>query len=543
MEALEALVQACRLYTQALELAPVPPDGIPSASRLDVLSNGGYALQSLAELVDDMGCAHMLDACQALVAQVVDADWLHLAMPAPLYMAAAHWFEQVARGQRLVLESSVQPAASMPTDVPAPLPPETEDEQSEFSSSLVAPASLVETWNDQIKCGVDVLAHAPDAAVLHSWVTSLQNLIQLAQSYVSALPEGFGESQSPPYAWARQVNLLQQASLEVQLAQVQRAVEWGVWPARQEWDALEDAILSQARAALQAPPPAQSLMSVRLGTDAEHIEALVEDLCTQAHHAHALARLRIDSLLRGDTDSAARAWELGACAAQCLLAAVAPFEAPESRAAPAPVAKNWSAWVPDTTPVPSTLNTSTQISRMRASMYGELSAVALTRAHTALAQALEVARSSQAKLLDHARIYARRALADDGLLWVHQVGVCPPSEDTLVYGRALTHALPEGGWESIVRDLTLLVGCARALWWRRAQGDSTAETELAALAGATWSLQHTSSTYRFAATQSALRTRLESDMELGCIAEEQFWAHVWWPCITAPRFAGMPCLA
>lgn len=544
-EALRALVQACHLYIQALELAPIPGDGIPSAARLDVLSNGGYALYALAELVDVFGCADDLAVCQALAAPVVDAAMLSMSMPVPLYVAAAHWFEQVAFGQQKVLEALLMPTTTS-QEAPQPMPPPSEagdDDQSEFSSSLVAPASLVETWNDQIKCGLDLLPHAPDAPTLDSWVASLQSLITLAQSYIHTLPEGFGDSQSPPRAWDRQVALLQQACIEVLLVQMQRAVEWNVWPKGEEWQALEDAVLDHAHQALQAPPPAQSLTSVRFGNDAEarveQVEATVEDLCTLGNQAHALARLRIDCLIRGNRDSAERAWELGACAAKCILAALAPFEAPESRSAPSLVPKNLSTWVVPHTPVPVLFNASTQISRTRASMYGELSSISLTRAHNALAQVLDVAQASQARLLDNARIYARRALADDGLMWVHQVSVCPTSEDTLVYGRALTHADPDGGWESLQRDLTLIVGCVRAVWLRGIyRNEPSTDAELYALAGALWSLQHTSASYRYAATNETLRACLEEDLQ-SVPTEAHFWADVWWPSVTAARFAGL----
>lgn len=546
-EAHDALIQACRFYTQALELAPIPGDGIPSAARLDVLSNGGYALYALAELVDEFGCEHCVDACQALAAPVVDAASLPWAMPVPLYMAASQWFEQAALGQRMVLEASM-PTASMPTETPPPIPPtpsETgDDEQSEFSSSLVAPASLVETWNDQIKCGLDLLPHAPDVATLDGWVTSLQNLMDLAQNYVHALPDGFGASQSPPRAWDRQVALLRQAHIEVPLIQVQRAMEWDVWPTREAWEVLEETVLSQAHSALQTPPPAQSLTSVRFGTDAEarveQVEAAVEDLSTLGNHAHALARMRIQYLVRGDKESAIRAWELGACAAKCILAAVAPFEAPESRSATTLVPKSLSGWVDPQTPAPAAFNTSTQISRTRASMYGELSSISLTRAHHALAQVLDVAQTSQGKLLDNARIYARRALADHGLMWVHQVSECPPGDAALVYGRALTHVIPEGGCESLVRDLTLLVGCVRAVWLRGScRGDATAKAELYALAGAVWSLQYVHPAYRYAASDVTLRANLQEEMQHELVSEADFWVHVWWPSVTAPRFVGL----
>ena len=39
-DALVTLIESCRLYVEALERAPMPSDGIPPASRLDVLSNG-----------------------------------------------------------------------------------------------------------------------------------------------------------------------------------------------------------------------------------------------------------------------------------------------------------------------------------------------------------------------------------------------------------------------------------------------------------------------------------------------------------------------
>ena len=144
-------------------------------------------------------------------------------------------------------------------------------------------------------------------------------------------------------------------------------------------------------------------------------------------------------------------------------------------------------------------NTSTPLSRTRASVYLTLAQLAMQRADAPLVAAHAPAAEAQGKLLAHARIYARRALLDHGLGWVTQVRPATRTEEEaaapIVYGRALAH-VPPLGWEALAQDAELLLTAARALWLRRtyeaaqALDASATHAELMALAGVVWSLRH-----------------------------------------------------
>ena len=176
------LLDACDLYAAALEHAPLAQNEVPSASRLDVLSNGGYALHALAELVDECG-TYGLDTACTLAAQ--RAGVKQLPLPVALYAAAALWFDQVAQGQGLVLHQSLAAATaatvsggtSSTESVPA-VPPTSsslgdEDQQdSVFTTSLVAPASLLESLYDQINSKLALIPHTQDPTSLDQ-VTNL----------------------------------------------------------------------------------------------------------------------------------------------------------------------------------------------------------------------------------------------------------------------------------------------------------------------------------------------------------------------------------
>lgn len=546
----DALRQAARLYVRALELEPLRADGVPSASRLDVLSNGGHAWVALADLVDELG-ARDADgmAAQAVAAAVTPPSAASL--PALLYMVAAQWFERTSDGQRAVLQAAMPSSAPARHDAPAP--PDTDGGDAlVFTTSLVAPSSLLESYVDQLGCCHALLPHAPDDVALRSVGDTSSAVLQRAQTYVDALAPGAGDAQSPRGEWAAQLAALEAARVSLTVAHAQRAGELGAPLPAADVLALEDAIDSAAAAALAAPPPAQSLSCVRLddadGSRTRQLEAQVTQLCDLADHAHLLARLRVLQLDRGDTDAAARAWSLAGRAAKLLLAAVAPFEAPASTSAALGLDASAPAWVAPDAPRPPQSNTSTTVSRARAGMYAELAAVSLTRAHDALARAYAPAADARAKLYDHARIYGRKALADAGLGWVHAVAPPPPSPPeaaaleaapVYVYSRALAHARPPGGWESVVKDVEWMLGCVRAIWLRgthHVAHREQAQHEVSAIAAAARSLCMVEPTYALALTGPAAMARAVDDVLPPAPAEEAFW-HEQWAAAALPSSA------
>lgn len=544
-----ALLQSCHLYSEALQRVPILQDGVPSASRLDALSNGGYALQALAEVIDEFGCMGSEAACQDTLAKASSQVPLTAAMPAPLYMAASHWFAEVAQGQRQVLQSSWTGSVE-DTTVPPPQPdakPVEDEDEDAYTTSLVAPSSLLESYLDEIRCHQALIPHATCLADIEQLQSAIHSVCAQAQAYMASLEPGFGAAQSPTHAWDEQVKSLELVPIATQIAAMQRSRDMGVALSLESLARLEQTVQAIAATLCENAPPAQSLTAVRLGSDAEariqQCESHAERLCDVSDYAHDLARIRIQLLAEGDTASAEQAWVLGGCAAKCVLAAVAAFETPTQNAVRSMGLS--TSWVPMGSIQPPMSNTSTLISRTRASMYGELASISLTRAHDLLVAAYEPAAGSRAKLLDNARIYARRALADDGLTWVYQVPP-PPSEPTnalgeeravpLINARALAHAYPDGGWESLVRDARLLYTCVRATWLRgQYNGNQENDAELMALAYAMWSLVHRQDAYATLLSDSTLlQAWLDEDVVPLPPREHEFWWQNWRPALTLP---------
>lgn len=538
------LIEACRLYGEALDRAPMPSDGIPSASRLDVLSNGGYALQALAELIDEWGAMEMEAVCLATAERAgikVDAP-----LPTPLYMAAALWFEQVIQGQTLVLQqalaSNMDPNAA---PVNAPISGDNgDDDAAEYTTSLVSPSSLLESLCDQVNVYLALLPQTHDSNELESVLSMVRAVLERAEQYVQSLPPGYGALQSPTNEWDEQIRSLDMAALGMQVIATEQAAEWAAWPRLADLEALETSIQERAAAILAEPPPSQSLTSVRLGAEAEaRVQRYEEDvsrLCDLGDYAHDLARLRIRLLAsHDDAVSAEHAWSLCTCASKCVRAAVAALETP----GPASVARSVHAkttWVPrneQTPPMPPATNASTSITRHRASMYMELSRISLTRCHEVLATNHAPAAEARDQLLDHARIYARKALADEGLAWICQIHQLP-MEPGCICGGALTHAPADGGSESLAQDANVLWQYVRAIWMRGAiKRTPDAGQELLVALAAIWSLSHTSEAYYLVlADVKHLQDMLDNTAAVPSEDERAFWDAVWKHVMTSNEY-------
>lgn len=537
-EAHAALARALELYAAALALAAPDQDGVPDAARLDVLSNMAYALQALAEIQDTFECDD--EGVHRRAALAMDALGIAPGTSVlALYLAAMRALEETERGQHAVLAHALGDAPRAPSGAAADAPL--------YTSSLVAPASLLETFGDELACATALLGQASEET-LPTTLLGAEQIAARADAYQASLPPGFGAQHSPDDEWDEQCDALQWARLAAHVAAVQRAGELAqlagaAWPVEEADVArvaeLEQAIEARAAELLAAPPPAQSLTSVRAsGPEQRRHEHAVERLCDVADHAQSLA-----ALFARAAPTAERAWALAALAARCLQAALAALEG----AAPAAVGSTASlavpgapfAWIPleEARPVAGT-NTSTSVSRTRASIYASLAQLALLRTDPTLLAALPAAAEAHGKLLANARVYVRRALVDHGLGWVTHVRPNASHEPT-IYGRALGHSPPDG-WEALVQDAELLLTGVRVLWLRAAyegvhgMDASATRTELAAWAGAIWSLRRGNpGVWSAALDPHASLTRLGLDTPRLTPAEHPFWEG-WIALQTAP---------
>lgn len=556
-EAHAALTRSLDLYFGALERAPPDLDGVPDAGRLDVLSNCAYAFQSLGELQDTFPSddAALLEAWAAHVERV--GGTRTGSVPSALFSASMRLFEMTADGQHAVLASQSRAAPSFPTHA-------TDDEM--YTSSLVAPASLLETWSDQLSCTTAMLGQASDAAALETALQYAQAVVARAQAYVASLPDGFGAAQSPEGEWDDELAALPWNELAVRAAAAQRAAELAraaheAWPVHDADVAmvaqLEAEVNGHAAQLLADAPPPQSLTSVRGGGEAQHkYERGVQRLCDVADYAQSLATIRIH---QAAPDAADAAWALTGLATRCLNTAAAALEPAGKGASSASVTSaaslavpgapfEWIAMDRGTAPVAGATNDSTSVSRTRASVYASLAQVALTRCDASLLAHSALAADAHGRMLMNARIYIRRALVDHGLAWVHHIRTKPNAPGAL-YGRALGHRPPDG-WEGLAQDAELLMTYVRSLFllgvYESAHSpDAHAKTlvELECLGGGVWSLLHTAPSAWPAALDPAasvqrLRAALGEPTEMH--AERRFWSEVWLP--TQAQSAGYPGL-
>ena len=165
----------------------MPSDGIPPASRLDVLSNGGYALQALAEFIDEWGAMEMDAAC--IITAERAGIKLRTTLPTSLYMAAAMWFEQVIQGQELVLQQALVSitdpnAAHMKVPI---IGDDRDDDAAEYTTSLVSPSSLLESLCDEVNVYLAILPQTHDSHELESVLSMARTGLERAEQYMQSL--------------------------------------------------------------------------------------------------------------------------------------------------------------------------------------------------------------------------------------------------------------------------------------------------------------------------------------------------------------------
>ncbi|WFD29836.1 hypothetical protein MSPP1_000849 [Malassezia sp. CBS 17886] len=565
-DAYDALLTALDLYAEALAQTDMPlPADVPSAARLDVLANAGHSLVALGELLGDCPLgdghethAHLESAARRWGAPVVQE-------------AAVHAFTACADGQHAVLQGCFpggvtgacreggEDADTMraPVDhgapdtaahVASPASPPA------YTTSLVYPASYMSARDDQLSALADVMEDAKEP-VLRAAYEAATNVIATTAAYAEGLAPGVGASHSPDGEWDAAVHALALTWRRARIAAAQRAAELAAW-AWPSTHADEGAlmqlcaeVLEEGRALRDRAPPPRSLTSVRLSDSDAHEDTLAA-LCDVADHAHTLACVLLRSAQHAERralESLERVWTLATCAAQCLGAAAAAFEEPaKPTVRPVPDAPTAWMYVQDVGPIRGALNTSTPLSRRRAAIYLSLSELALTRSDPLFTAHWPPARDGAAKLLDNARVYARRALVDHGLAWVLHVGSCAAPEAThgtaqetvraggpsqprtapidtpprLLYARARAHRPGDGGSEALAREAYLLVTCMRAVWTRAAflretQRDTAgaalaqADAELGALAGGAWSLRQQRVPWQTALERAASATHAQ----------------------------------
>ncbi|WFD44727.1 hypothetical protein MPSI1_003397 [Malassezia psittaci] len=499
----DALTKALELYATALCHTTQEQSSVPSATRLDILSNMAYAFQALADLQDTY--CYWTDEMRNRVQQALNTLQFNdqeLSFSC-LYLVALRLLESTEQGQMAVVQPMFQSQDATTASFCNPI---SSTASLEFTSSLVAPSSLLETYNDQMTCAKELISQANHDTLADAFKRALE-IEQRASSYETSIPSPIGAQQSPEGEWEDQCRALHWSSFSVQIAAAQRAFELAQeinhsWPTEandiQRVVQLQQQVQQYASETLASPPIPESMTSVRSTGAAQHdAELQVERLCDIADHAQSLAPILIYSHL-----DKSLAWDLMSCGTRCLLAAASALKSPATStsvsASSLARADAPSAWIPrkDARPVKGS-NSSTQVSRTRSSISLSLAQLALLRTHPRLRAEHSAAAETHIKSLANARVYLRHALLDHGAGWLIQMKPLDKQQEAepMIYGRALAH-IPPDGWEAMAQHVDMLLlgvhTLALTIYERlnHEQDCSALFSEINAWSGGIWSLYH-----------------------------------------------------
>ncbi|CAO1622531.1 unnamed protein product [Parajaminaea phylloscopi] len=482
--ALQALNASVDLYKTAARAVALPqsPEAPLSDFALDIASNLCAAQQAIAELVDTTPTAAGIDdaAATALVSQLVGE--------------ASEVLERIARDQESVLSSQLQDevasqslsetgeaAASALVGGP-PSQPEREADPSEgssttaYSSSLIVPTSLLETWLTHHDMLTTLLAQSKSVEETQQIDSVLNIIMGNAKNFVAACnsAHNWGERASPDGDWDDALSTLERAANESQvmvfsnyigatsaiadvavqtraadIAQDQTAKLRSTLEAKNSWDSQASALPGSRR---QRFWQLKADELIALADQSVTVARLLTRLAMSQGPTH-LTSVPIQGLLRSS-------WTLASLASQAYLAALNLLETGSSGGRAAVLG---SASIVNPTKL------------QRCSVFTSLSSLCLLRAHPSyglLTTPAVVTDSSRSTILDNARVYARRALGEVGLTWVLEqpagADVLQNSNTTAVK-RLLTEKakdVPPRGWGSIEIQSEALLQGVRAIFHR-----------------------------------------------------------------------------
>ncbi|EPQ29575.1 uncharacterized protein PFL1_02794 [Pseudozyma flocculosa PF-1] len=527
-ESIACLADSVFLFKAALNLAPLPAQqgdehqqaSLPSPFSLDVVSNLATSLQSLGELVDEVGWLDQIKSAERL-ASIADysafdaapSDTVDPRFPTSgkLLQEAIGFFRQASLGQEQVLldqasepqhdgqSQAVEPselAIATPdddsdmADDDASAPASTLDEVG-YTSSLVTVDTYVDTLISLHACLVTLLASCETVA--HAQICTA-NAMEALDRAAAALDPSANSRLPPLDETERETKALelQRARLSLRIAHVTRIADLtpATFPSTSEEadevEQLEQTLLEWSGNVL-APPSSSSSAGATGATAAD-----TATLCELGDGALSLTRLRLRVLRRASASASGVgvedgkagiasiecAWTLGTTTSRLFNAALSTLS-PTSAGGGGGGATQGVA-------VLGAQNTSTPTTRLRSSILCALASTSLVRSDVVFESSnLPNAVGSRAKLIENARAYARKGCLEIGLGWIFTAS---PTSDAARSGgggtRMPVHPHNHGGWETLSRESELVYTLLRSLFFRAGMSGKEEEsrTEIRTLA-------------------------------------------------------------
>ncbi|SOV07959.1 uncharacterized protein UDID_01248 [Ustilago sp. UG-2017a] len=458
-ENIQLLVEAIHTSQQAVTLAPSLPaasssDGVlPNPFTLDTLTQLALSLQTLAESVEELGWPQGLQPPRTSTQNSAQA-----ATPTALWQQALELLQHVADGQNVILQDqeTADEAATESDAQPSKLPEgiEAGDEEPAYrsetgdvygyTSSLVTPSSLMETLLSMLACFTSLIEAATAIEEVQTYSAAIEQIISRAQVVfadseapaASLLATSTNSTQASSEVAARWEEI-QQSSLTSRVACLVKAANVGVnktqisseleaaWEAVNEWG-------SQ----LISPTPSPA-------TNAAGRDARVATLCDVGEAGMNLCRLSLR--LEPAEARIAAIWALATLSTKLFSQALAALDTSAAGGGSAAVLGQ--------------ANTSTPTSRARCRILLALSTLSILRSHPAFESAgIAGAIGTRTKLIENARLYARKAITEIGLGWLLRSAPTQVSRSGVVP--------PPGGWESLSLESEATLHLLRALLYR-----------------------------------------------------------------------------
>ncbi|CDR88282.1 uncharacterized protein SPSC_03943 [Sporisorium scitamineum] len=470
-ENLQSFVEAIATAQEATRLAPPLPamssaDGaLPNPFTLDTMTHLATSIQTLAEAVDELGWPQGLKAPTLSMQASVQTPSSTL-----LWQEALTIFQQVADGQNVILQD--QKASEDTSEQPSETPAESSinakaddgelqthgegggDDLYGYTSSLVTPASLMDTLLSMLACFTSLIEAASTIDAIQTYRAAVDQIFSKAEALASdtgateTLPATSNDTAQASSELAASWEEVQRSALAIRVACVGKAIEVDSDPSQisSELESVMQTVSDWA-ARLIASPPASAPATGRR-------DAFVATLCDIGEAGQNLCRLSLR--LQPAEAGVAAIWALATSSTKLFSQALAALDTSAAGGGSAAVLGQ--------------ANTSTPTSRARCRILLALSSLSILRSHPAFeAAGIVGAKGTRSKLVDNARLYARKAVSEIGLGWMLRPAPAQTPRSAVIP--------PPGGWENLSLEAEATFHLLRALLVRANVNAATSEIE------------------------------------------------------------------
>lgn len=446
-KSVEALEESARLYRQSLSLAsPIEAsDGLPSAFFLDVQFNLAVTLIALAdhleaEKQDSNSRINLIDEAITHFNSVIDGQ--------ELVLHRQKMEEEIVEDRQTVEQTDNDhdddyddgfSQAKMDTD-------EDKLERSEYTTSLITPASALETLYNLHISAMAVLDTAMDEKTVQRALQLSNNSLQRAQAIFSAFPDG--DKRSPDDEWNENISALRFAPLEIKISILAKKNMLGISKgADEETQIMREASL-EAKDLLSMPEQDVDLSSTinrnKHRLHSQRLEQMANLLLTLAR-SHLLQMNNTTTTTTQEQFRIQSIWNLLGQSSKLFLATLKSIDTSAAGAAGSSVVLGVS-------------NASTAMTRRRCSLYTSMSALSIIRSNAMFLQTIAgIDDKTRLQLINNARIYGRKAITEIGLGWL----LLKSNSDSKPM-----YILPHGGLESLQGEIDAVLILLRSLYIR-----------------------------------------------------------------------------